>query len=43
LRRIFVRIQGAPAGAKQGFVTAGATQKLGENTSKMVTLLREIT
>jgi hypothetical protein len=42
LRRIFVRIQAAPTGAWQDCVTAGATQKTGEKTSNMVTVLREI-
>jgi hypothetical protein len=41
-RRISVHIQGTPAGAKQGYVTAGATQKTGEKTSKTVSFLREI-
>jgi hypothetical protein len=42
LRGIFVRIQGATAGAQQGYITAGATRKTDEKASHMVTLLREI-
>jgi hypothetical protein len=41
-RRIFVRLQGAAAGASPGYVTAGVTPKAGERTSEMLWDLTEI-
>jgi len=41
-RGIFVRLQGATAGASPGYVTAGVTPKAGERTSEMVWDLTEI-
>ncbi len=38
LRRILVRLQGAPMGAYCLYVTFGATPKTGQKTSKMVDL-----
>jgi hypothetical protein len=38
LRRIFVRLQGAPRGAYYLYVTFGATLKAGKKTSKMADL-----
>jgi hypothetical protein len=42
VRRIFVRIQGAPAGAQPGYGTAGATKKTGKKTSILVCDFPEI-
>jgi len=36
LRRIFVRLQGVPAGAYFTYSPAGTTPKAGKKTSKMV-------
>jgi hypothetical protein len=38
LRRIFVRLQGAPRGAYYLYVTFGATLKAGKKTSKIADL-----
>jgi len=42
MRRILVLIQGASASAEHGYVTAGATPKTDQKTSRLVFHLPEI-